>query len=190
MDIASLAIPDVKLIRPKRFADPRGYFVETYSRRHYADIGIACEFVQDNQSLSTRPGTIRGLHFQLPPDAQAKLVRVPKGSIFDVAVDIRRNSPSYGRWCGTTLTAAGGEQMFVPRGFAHGFCTLEPDTEIIYKITDLYSPECDRGLAWNDPALKIDWPVEARDAILSDRDRQHPSLAELPQYFRREREPI
>jgi dTDP-4-dehydrorhamnose 3,5-epimerase len=183
MDIASLAIPDVKLIRPKRFADPRGYFVETYSRRHYADIGIACEFVQDNQSLSTRPGTIRGLHFQLPPDAQAKLVRVPKGSIFDVAVDIRRNSPSYGRWCGTTLTAAGGEQMFVPRGFAHGFCTLEPDTEVAYKVDGYYAPGREGGLVWNDPDLAIVWPIEPGGVFLSESDARLPRFVDFASPF-------
>jgi dTDP-4-dehydrorhamnose 3,5-epimerase len=177
MDIASLDIPDVKLIRPKKVVDPRGFFVETYSRRDYAAAGIACEFVQDNCSLSTRSGTVRGLHFQRPPAAQAKLVRVLRGAIFDVAVDIRRHSPTYGRWCGVTLTADGGEQVFVPRGFAHGFCTLEPDTEVAYKVDDYYAPEHNAGIIWDDPDIAVRWPVEAAHACLSDSDRGLPRLA-------------
>jgi dTDP-4-dehydrorhamnose 3,5-epimerase len=177
IDVTSLAIADVKLIRAKIFFDPRGHFVETYSRRHYAAAGIACEFVQDNCSLSTRIGTVRGLHFQLPNAAQAKLVRVLAGAVFDVAVDIRRGSPTYGRWCGITLTARGGEQTFVPRGFAHGFCTLEPDTQVAYKVDAYYAPDRSRGLAWNDPDIAIRWPAEANDPCLSESDARLPPFA-------------
>ncbi len=183
MDIASLDIPDVKLIRPKRFGDPRGYFVETYSRRHYAGAGIACEFVQDNQSLSTRSGTVRGLHFQVPPDAQAKLVRVLRGAVFDVAVDIRRNSPTYGRWCAATLTAAGGEQLFVPRGFAHGFCTLEPDTEVAYKVDVYYAKAREGGIFWNDPDLAIGWPITPGSDFLSESDAKLPRFVDFASPF-------
>ena len=139
--------------------------------------------MQDNQSLSASRGTIRGLHFQALPEPQAKLVRVLKGAIFDVAVDIRRGSPSYGRWCSARLTADGGEQMFVPRGFAHGFCTLEPDTEVAYKVDGYYSPSCDAGLAWDDPEIGIDWPVSPIGAILSERDRKLPRLSDLVSPF-------
>jgi dTDP-4-dehydrorhamnose 3,5-epimerase len=177
IDIADLDIADVKLIRPKRFIDARGCFVETYSRRHYAAAGIVCEFVQDNCSRSTQPGTVRGLHFQLPDAAQAKLVRVLRGAVFDVAVDLRRHSPTYGRWCGVTLTASGGEQTFVPRGFAHGFCTLEPDTEVAYKADGYYAPEHGTGLIWNDPDIAIRWPVQADDPFLSETDGRLPRLA-------------
>jgi dTDP-4-dehydrorhamnose 3,5-epimerase len=190
MDVVRLEIPEILLITPRRFGDARGFISETYNRAQLVGIGITADFVQDNHSLSAAKGTVRGLHFQVPPHAQDKLIRVCRGAIYDVVVDIRRGSPTFGKAVSTVLSVENWRQIWVPKGFAHGFCTLEPDTEIIYKITDLYSPECDRGLAWNDPALKIDWPVEARDAVLSDRDRQHPSLAELPQYFRREREPI
>lgn len=183
MDIASLDIPDVKLIRPKRIFDPRGFFVETHSRRDFAAAGIACEFVQDNQSLSARIGTVRGLHFQLPDAAQAKLVRVLRGAIFDVAVDIRRHSPTYGRWCGVTLTASGGEQTFVPRGFAHGFCTLEHDTEVAYKVDGYYAPDRGSGLFWNDPDIAIRWPPAAGRPLLSEGDAGLPRLASLDSPF-------
>jgi dTDP-4-dehydrorhamnose 3,5-epimerase len=171
-----LEISDLVVVVPRRFGDERGYFMETFNRRDLAALGIRAEFLQDNQSLSVPAGTVRGLHFQLPPAPQAKLVRVLRGSIFDVAVDLRKGSPSYLRWCGVTLTAWGGEQLYVPRGFAHGFCTLEPETEVAYKVDGYYAPECDSGLLWNDPDLGIAWPVESAAATLSDKDRMLPRL--------------
>lgn len=178
-----LSIAGVLLLKPEKISDARGYFVEAYSRRHYAAFGIDCEFVQDNQAFSARRGTVRGLHFQVPPDPQAKLVRVLRGSIFDVAVDIRRNSPTYGRWCGATLTADQGEQMFVPRGFAHAYCTLLPDTEVAYKVDGYYAPACDAGIMWNDPAIGIEWPIAPNEAILSAKDAELPRLAEFDSPF-------
>jgi dTDP-4-dehydrorhamnose 3,5-epimerase len=183
MNVERLAISDVLLIRPPRFGDSRGFFSETYSRRQFAAIGVDLEFVQDNHSLSAQTGTVRGLHFQTPPQPQAKLVRVVRGAVLDVAVDLRHGAPTYGRHVTARLTGDGGEQMFVPVGFAHGFCTLEPDTEVIYKVSGYYDPTCDRGLAWDDPALGIDWPVAAAVATLSDKDRRQPKLADLPVYF-------
>lgn len=165
-----MTIPGVILIEPRTFADARGFFMETYSAPAFRDLGIDCVFVQDNHSLSTRRGTIRGLHFQAPPHAQAKLVRVLRGSIFDVTVDLRSASPTYGKWCAATLTASGGEQLFVPRGFAHGFCTLRPDVEVAYKVDDVYVPDCDCGLVWNDPALAIVWPLPAQEIVVSEKD--------------------
>lgn len=170
-------------ISVRRFADARGVFVETYSRRDFTALGIAEEFVQDNQSLSTQAGTIRGLHFQVAPAAQAKLVRVLRGRILDVAVDLRSGSATYGRHVSAELSAENGLMLYVPVGFAHGFCTLEPNTEVAYKVTSLYAPDCDRGLAWDDPALGIDWPVARAAAVLSDKDRRHPRLAELGRVF-------
>ena len=158
-------------------ADPRGYFLETFSRRAYRELGIACDFVQDNQSFSTRRGIIRGLHFQRPPHPQAKLVRVLKGSVFDVAIDLRRGSATFGKWCGATLTAEKANQLFVPHGFGHGFCTLESDTEVAYKVDDYYAPECEDGLIWNDPDLGIAWPIESWEAILSEKDARLPRLS-------------
>ena len=175
--VTPLAIPDVLLVQPARMADPRGYFVETFSRRAYRELGIACDFVQDNQSFSTRRGIIRGLHFQRPPHPQAKLVRVLKGSVFDVAIDLRRGSPTFGKWCGATLTAEKANQLFVPHGFGHGFCTLESDTEVAYKVDDYYAPECEDGLIWNDPDLGIAWPIESWEAILSEKDARLPRLS-------------
>lgn len=166
-----LAIPEVLLVKARKFADLRGFFSETYVAAAYADMGIACDFVQDNQAYSARPGTIRGLHFQLPPQAQAKLVRVVRGAIFDVVVDLRRDSPTYGRWCSATLSAEGGEQIFIPRGFAHGLCTLEPDTIVIYKVDGYYSAEHDAGIAWDDPDIAVDWPIDHGAIIASDKDR-------------------
>ena len=152
MNVTNLAIDAVKLIVPRKFSDSRGYFVETWNRRALAEAaGIDVDFVQDNASLSRQAGTVRGLHYQTPPMAQAKLVRLLRGSIFDVAVDIRRASPTFGRYVGAVLTADGGEQLFMPAGFAHGFCTLEPDTEIAYKVSSFYSREHDTGIVWDDP---------------------------------------
>ncbi|MBV9828168.1 MAG: dTDP-4-dehydrorhamnose 3,5-epimerase [Alphaproteobacteria bacterium] len=183
MQIVSTAIPDVKEIRPIRHRDPRGFFSEIFRENVLREHGIDVPFVQENHSLSADRGVVRGLHFQTPPAAQAKLVRAAAGSLLDVVVDIRRGSPSYGRHIAVVLSAGEGNQLFVPEGFAHGFCTLEPDTELVYKVSRYYSAEHDRGLAWNDAALGIDWPVAEADAILSDKDRRQPSLAELPAYF-------
>lgn len=176
-------IPEVVVIVPQRFGDARGFFVETYSLRSFATAGITASFVQDNQAFSARKGTLRGLHFQRPPAAQAKLVRVVKGRIFDVAVDLRLGSPTYRRWAGTVLTAECGEQMFVPVGFAHGYCTLEPDTEVAYKADGFYAPEHDDGIAWNDPSIGIAWPFPPEQVILSNKDRQLGHLADLVSPF-------
>ena len=181
MKVKKLEIDDVLLITPERFADERGFFSETFNRQSLYDFGIDREFVQDNHSLSTDKGVLRGLHFQLPPFAQDKLVRVTRGSIFDVAVDIRKNAPTYGRVVSATLSARNWKQIWVPKGFAHGFVTLEPETEVQYKVTAYYSAEHDRGIAWNDPALAIDWPVKTSEILLSDKDRKHPDLCDLPE---------
>lgn len=177
--ITPLAIPEVLLITPKRHGDARGWFSETWSRKSFADIGVAADFVQDNQAFSSRKGTIRGLHFQQAPHAQAKLVRVLKGAIYDVAVDVRQGSPSYGRWVAAELTAEGGEQLFVPRGFAHGYCTLTNDCELFYKVDGLYAPQTEGGLIWNDPDLAIAWPLEG-EPVLSDKDKVLPRLKDMP----------
>jgi dTDP-4-dehydrorhamnose 3,5-epimerase len=173
MDVKELDLKGVLLLRPKRWEDPRGYFVETYNQRTFANAtGLDVAFVQDNESFSRATGTVRALHFQLPPVPQAKLVRVLRGSVYDVAVDVRAGSPTYGRWTGAKLDAEGGEQLFVPRGFAHGFCTLEPDTIVAYKVDNLYSGPQDSGLAWNDPEIGVAWPVAPERAVLSDKDRK------------------
>ena len=184
MRIEALSIPEVKLLTPKKHGDHRGFFSETYNRNTLAAAGIDINFVQDNHSLSAEKGTVRGLHFQTPPFAQDKLVRVARGSVFDVAVDLRQGSRSYGRHVGVVLSAEEWNQILVPTGFAHGFMTLEPDTEIIYKVSDYYAPEHDRGLLWNDPALGIRWPIPEGEAVLSDKDRGHPRLADLAAPFR------
>jgi dTDP-4-dehydrorhamnose 3,5-epimerase len=183
LDIRPLTHPDVKLIRAARLADPRGYFAETYVRRDFAAAGIAHEFVQDNESLSRTRGTVRGLHFQIPPFAQAKLIRVLTGRIFDVCLDLRRSSPGYGRHATVELSAETGDQLFVPAGFAHGLCTLEPDTTVLYKVDAVYSAEHERGIAWSDPALAIPWPVGPDAAILSAKDAALPPLRDMPVYF-------
>jgi dTDP-4-dehydrorhamnose 3,5-epimerase len=183
MNFAKLDIPDVVLIEPKKFGDSRGYFMETFRQSLFAEHVGDFDFVQDNQSLSAEVGTVRGLHFQLDPMAQGKLVRCIAGALVDVAVDIRTGSPTYGKHVAVELTAENGRQLWVPPGFAHGFCTLTPNTEISYKVTNYYSAEHDRGLLWNDPVLGIDWPVEADKAALSDKDRKQPSLADLGTVF-------
>ena len=184
VQVQSLAIADVKLITPKINRDPRGFFSETYNAPALAKAAaIELAFVQDNHSLSVDKGVVRGLHFQIAPHGQDKLVRVTRGAILDVAVDIRRSSPTYGRHVSTILSAQNWAQLWVPKGFAHGYCTLERDTEVLYKVTAGYAPDCDRGLAWDDPALGIAWPVAAKDAILSPKDMKHPRLADLPAYF-------
>jgi dTDP-4-dehydrorhamnose 3,5-epimerase len=186
MDVKPLALPGVMLLTPRRFSDARGYFVETYNEKAFKAAGVAAKFVQDNQSYSAKRGTVRGLHFQLPPAAQAKLVRVLQGSVYDVAVDARTGSPTYGRWDGATLTAGGGEQLFVPRGFLHGFCTLEPDTVVAYKVDEFYAAASDSGVIWNDPTIGVRWPVEASQVVLSDKDQKLGVFADFSSPFRYE----
>ena len=179
MQVEHLNIPDVTLLIPRKHGDRRGFFSETYSRKALAVIGIDIDFVQDNHSYSADKGTVRGLHFQTPPFAQDKLVRVVRGSVFDIAVDLRQGSPTYGRHVSAVLSAQAWNQILVPIGFAHGFMTLEPDTEVIYKVSNYYAPDHDKGLLWNDPALGINWPIADEEAVLSDKDRKQPRLAEL-----------
>lgn len=179
MEIKSLSIPNVKVLTPQRFEDSRGFFAELYSKRTFCQLGVDCEFVQDNHSFSMARGTVRGLHFQLAPFAQAKLVRAVRGAIFDVAVDISPQSATFGRHVSAILSADNARQMFIPIGFAHGFMTLEPDTEIAYKVSDYFSVEHDRGLFWNDPELRIDWPLREHEIALSEKDRALPCFREL-----------
>lgn len=167
----------VKLVKPRRFGDERGWFSESWSRERYRTLGIDIEFVQDNHSLSRDPGTLRGLHWQAPPHAQAKLIRCVAGAIWDVAVDVRRGSPTYGRWVSAELSADNGHQLFVPIGFAHGFVTLQPDTQVEYKVSAPYTPAAEGGVMWNDDALALPWPL-AGAPILSDKDRVLPMLSE------------
>ena len=183
MDVVRTALPEVVIFRPKFIVDARGYFAETFRESTFQQIAGQFSFVQENQSLSERVGTVRGLHFQLPPKAQGKLVKCLSGSVFDVAVDIRAGSPTYGLHVAVELSAENGLQLWIPPGFAHGFCTTAPHTVISYKVTDYYSAEHDRGLLWNDPALGIHWPVDAGKGILSEKDEKQPRLAELPEYF-------
>ena len=182
MQIEQTGLDGVKLIKPRRFGDHRGFFSESYSRKDLAEHGIFTEFVQDNHSLSTTPGTIRGLHFQAPPHAQDKLVRCGRGALFDVAVDIRKGSPTYGAWVGVELSFDNGCQLLVPAGFAHGFLTLTPETEIIYKCSDYYAPETEGALIWNDPDIGIDWPFDGAP-VLSEKDAAAPRLAEFDSPF-------
>lgn len=179
LSIESSALFDVKIVETGIFSDQRGYFTEIYNQQAFIAGGIAETFVQDNMSLSIHAGTIRGLHYQLPPFAQAKLVRVGRGRILDVAVDLRHSSSTFGRHVAIELSATNRRQLFIPVGFAHGFCTLEPNTEVYYKVSAPYSQTHDRGLAWDDPTLGIAWPVAAESAILSNKDTQHPRLASL-----------
>ena len=183
LSVEETAIPAVKIVTPKKFGDHRGFFSETWSRKAFAEAGIDLDFVQDNHSLSAPVGTLRGLHFQSPPFAQDKLVRVTRGRILDVAVDIRSSSPTFGKHVAVELSAENWRQVLVPAGFAHGFVTLEPDTEVIYKVTAPYAPENDHGLAFDDPALGIDWRLPLSGLTLSDKDRKHPRLAEMLRYF-------
>ena len=170
------------LIKPTRHKDERGFFSETYSRRRYKEFGIDVDFVQDNHSFSREPGTLRGLHFQAPPNAQGKLVRCSKGAIFDVAVDIRKGSPSYGDWAGYELTEDNAYQLYVPVGFAHGFVTLHPGSEIMYKCTDYYAPQTEGSIRWNDPDISINWPL-AEKFILNKRDAVAPLLKDFETPF-------
>ncbi|UGB24882.1 dTDP-4-dehydrorhamnose 3,5-epimerase [Methylorubrum sp. B1-46] len=183
MHVIETEIPAVKRVIPKRHGDDRGWFSEVYRADVLTERGITNTFIQDNQSFSAPAWTIRGLHFQIAPNAQAKLIRVLAGAILDLAVDLRSDSPTYGCHVGVRLDAAGGEQLFVPAGFAHGFCTLEPNTMVAYKVDAYYSPADDRNLRWNDPAIGIEWPVADADAILSGKDKAAPLLADLGRVF-------
>lgn len=183
MQIEDTEIEGVKIITPKKFGDHRGFFSEVFSRSVFETAGLNFDFLQDNHSFSTEVGTIRGLHFQSPPFAQDKLVRVTRGRVLDVAVDLRKGSKTFGRHVAVELSRENWRQLLVPIGFAHGFCTLEPDTEVLYKVTNVYSPANDLGLAFDDPALAIDWGIDPARAVLSDKDRRHPKLADLPYVF-------
>ena len=183
MKFESFAITDVKLITPRKFGDDRGFFSETWIERAMHEAGVGVHFVQDNHAFSAANGTVRGLHFQLPPMAQGKLVRVTRGAILDVAVDIRRSSPTFGKHVAAVLSAENWSQLWVPKGFAHGYCTLLPDTEVIYKVTEYYSPTHDRGIQWDDPALGIAWPVTRSQAQLSEKDKLQVPLARATVLF-------
>lgn len=183
LDVRRLALEGVLEIRPPRHTDERGFFSETWSASAFREAGIDMDFVQDNHSLSRQRGVLRGLHFQSPTMAQDKLVRVTRGAIFDVAVDIRRGSPTFGQWIGTTLSAEEWNQLLVPKGFAHGILTLEPDTEVQYKVTAPYSREHDRAIRFDDPAIGIDWPITREAVILSEKDRSAPLLADVETGF-------
>lgn len=184
MDVVNTTLPGVKIIRPKRFGDARGYFSETFNRRAFGDrVSGAIDFVQDNVAYSAQPGTVRGLHFQAPPFAQDKLVSAFRGKILDVAVDIRRGSPTYGQHVAIVLDAAQGDQVFIPAGFAHGYCTMEADCLVFYKVSNFYAPQAEAGLAWNDPTLGIAWPVDPGEAELSAKDRTWPRLCDLRSPF-------
>ncbi len=175
-----LEIPGLVLVEPKSFHDDRGCFMETYKRSEFQANGIPATFVQDNYSYSVR-GVLRGLHYQMHPRAQGKLVAVIRGEIFDVAVDLRRGSPTYGKWIGVTLKDAERRLLYVPPGFAHGFCALSDEADVVYKVTEEYAPEVDRGIAWNDPDLAIDWPIE--DVLLSPKDAELPLLRQAENNF-------
>lgn len=183
MDITETALPGVLIVTPKRFGDDRGFFSETWNRDRMAKAGLDVDFVQDNHSVSAKAGTLRGLHYQSPPHAQAKLVRCGRGAFFDVAVDIRMGSPTCGQWVGVDLSAENGRQMLIPEGFLHGFLTLMDDTEIVYKCSDYYAPDCDGAVAWNDPDIGIDWGLDGRAPVLSDKDAAAPALADAPKHF-------
>ena len=184
MKVEKLAIPEVILLTPPRFGDTRGFFSETFNVRRFAEAGVDLPFVQDNQSLSAAKGTVRGLHCQVAPSVQGKLVRCVRGAIWDVAVDIRHGSPSFGQHVAAVLSADNWSQLWVPGGFLHGFCTLAADTEVIYKVTADYDRAAERGVVWNDPALALPWPVAAADAVLSDKDKILPRLADCDVWFK------
>jgi dTDP-4-dehydrorhamnose 3,5-epimerase len=179
LQVVETSIPGILLLLPRRLVDGRGFLAETYNRRRFAEAGVELDWVQENQAASAARGTVRGLHFQAPPAAQAKLVRVLRGAVLDVAVDIRRGSPTFGRHVAVELSAANFRQLLIPVGFAHGYCTLEPDTEVLYKVDGYYSPEHERGIRWDDPALGIDWPVTPDQAVLSEKDRSLPRLGDV-----------
>ena len=171
-----MVLPDVLLLTPRRFADPRGVFVETWQQTRYEALGIPGPFVQDNHSVSTAVGVVRGMHLQVAPNVQGKLVRCVRGAVWDVVVDVRRGSPTFGKYAAVELTAANWAQVWVPGGFLHGFCSLEPESEVVYKVTAPYDPAAERGVVWNDPDLALPWPIEAGRELLSDKDRALPRL--------------
>jgi dTDP-4-dehydrorhamnose 3,5-epimerase len=179
MNVTPLAIPDVKLIVPRRIGDARGYFVETHNERTFAAAGITTRFVQDNHAYSAEAGTLRGLHLQRAPHAQTKLVRCVRGRLFDVAVDVRAASPTFGQWVSAELSAENGAQLYVPQGFLHGYLTLEPHTEVIYKVDDHYAPREEAGVIWSDPDIAIAWPTVVGTPHLSDKDARLPRLRDL-----------
>lgn len=181
MKVTPLKLQGASLIEPVVHGDSRGFFMESYNEAIMLQNGIQFNFIQDNQSLSAEPGVLRGLHYQLNPKAQTKLIRVLTGAIYDVIVDIRRSSPTFGEWVGVILSEYNHRQLLVPKGFAHGFCTLTPNTQVLYKVDEYYSPENDRGILWNDPALGIDWPTS--NPILSDKDTRHPLLKDAELNF-------
>ena len=176
MNVIKTELPGVVILEPQVFGDARGWFMESWSKKKMEDIGISVDFVQDNHSFSAEKGTLRGLHYQLNPMAQAKMLRVSRGAIFDVAVDIRRGSPTYAKWVGVELSAENYRQLFIPRGFAHGFITLTDDVEVQYKADNFYSPDCDGNIRWNDPEIGVMWPISPR--VLSDKDSSAPLLSE------------
>ena len=181
MQVEKTDIDGVFLITPKRFGDARGFFSESWNRARMAEAGFEIDWVQDNHSLSARPGTVRGLHFQAPPHAQAKLVRCGRGALFDVAVDIRRGSPSYGQWVGHELSFENGRQMLIPAGFLHGFATLQPETEILYKCSDYYAPDCDGAVRFD--SLGIDWPLGRLEPVLSEKDAAAQAFSDFESPF-------
>jgi len=184
MKIEPLAIPDVLLITPPKFGDARGFFSETFNAKKFLSAtGIDISFVQDNHSLSGPRGVVRGLHCQLAPHIQGKLVRCARGAIWDVAVDARRGSPTYGQWAAAELSAENWQQLWIPGGFVHGFCTLVPDTEVIYKVTSDYDRASEAGVIWNDPDLALPWPVPADEVVLSEKDQQLPRLKDAGTLF-------
>jgi dTDP-4-dehydrorhamnose 3,5-epimerase len=183
MNVESLAIPEVKLLTPPRYADSRGFFSETWSAARCAAAGVPGTFVQDNHSFSAKAGTIRGLHCQIAPFVQGKLVRVVRGAVWDVAVDIRQGSPTYGQHVAATLSAENWSQLWIPGGFLHGFCTLEPDTEVIYKVTAPYDRAAERAVIWNDSTLALPWPLAPEAAVLSDKDQSAPTMAAGTDWF-------
>ncbi len=183
LDVKKTEIEGVLILTPKRWSDARGFFVETWNAERFRQAGLAQDFVQDNHSYSAEAGTVRGLHYQSPPRAQAKLVRVMRGAVIDVAVDVRKGSPTYGRHVRALLSAENGAQLFVPAGFLHGFATLEPHTDVAYKVTDYYSQPNDGGVLWNDPDLAIDWGVDPARAVLSDKDAKATRFADFKSPF-------
>ena len=183
LEVRLLDIPDIKIISPKKHGDSRGFFSETYSKKSFSDAGINLDFVQDNQSLSEQAGTLRGLHYQGHPFAQDKLVRVVRGRILDVAVDIRRGSRTFGKWVSAEISADEWNQILVPIGFAHAICTLEPNTELIYKVTNYYAPQYDFGIRWNDRDLNIKWPFPDDRLVLSDKDKKQPFFKDITTLF-------
>ncbi|MBP3040659.1 dTDP-4-dehydrorhamnose 3,5-epimerase [Bacillaceae bacterium Marseille-Q3522] len=182
MKVTETNLPGVKIIEPDVFGDHRGWFMETYNELKFHEAGIDLKFVQDNQSLSAQKGTLRGLHYQLNPKAQSKLVRCTKGAIFDVAIDIRKGSPAYGKWFGIELSADNKKQLLIPKGFAHGFMTITDDVEVQYKVDELYAPACDRGIIWNDAKIGIEWPIHITP-VLSAKDEKAPTLEEAEANF-------